>query len=825
MPMVKLSWAEIAKHNTADDLWVVIDGKVYDMSRGDFLDEEHPGGVKMPLRYGGKDATEQWNAIHGHKKEEIMATIGATLLVGVVDESSASSSATDAAPTGFVAKVVALSSGVAAAPARTLIDPRTESSTCQSWHSGGTAGVLPAERARASFETEAMTHIYDGGKKETDRRRFIASYHEGADLQDKYNISDRASLIGQGIGYFMEIHEGWLQKALTGEYEVKASDFSKMTQSSMYTTALGPHFGLFLPALMGNASGEQLMWWLPKAITLQMVGSYAQTELGHGSNVRGLQTTATYDRETQHFVLDTPTLQSMKWWPSNLGKTATHCTIYAQLVIDDVEYGVHVFFLQVRDEHHLPLPGIEVGEVGVKLGDLANDTGYMRLRNVRIPRQHMLAKRQHVTPEGVYVKHGKKGKKKDKGHYAAVMGARGALVGASASALAQGAVITTRYSAVRSQGFMNTSTAASFRSTPERHVIDYTAQTFRTLRQTSSVYAFRFVSRWMTELMGKVDGAADDSILAEAHAASAGLKALCTTQAVEGLEDLRKCCGGHGYLASAGVGWREADFKWLCTADGDWIVLLLQTARFLIKSLAAAREGKPLSGLCACLEPLSNASWRPVPREARSVEDFLDLDWLIERFELRSLTQIVSAGDKLASLMREGKTYDEAWNATALRLVAASKSHCHLFILAKFAAEVVRVEASGDVATRACAPVLRRLCALYAVANMSSGEGWHGLLSTAEGELLSDAIERLCLELRPDAVALVDAFDIPDRVLNSVLGCYDGNVYERLYKMALRAPLNQKEVFEQHYCEFERYLDKDFLAMHNQCIGAPSSSL
>ena len=107
--------------------------------------------------------------------------------------------------------------------------------------------------------------------------------------------------------------------------------------------------------------------------------------------------------------------------------------LYAQLIIDDVEYGVHVFFLQVRDEHHAPLPGIEVGETGVKLGDLANDTGYMRLKNVRIPREHLLSKRQHVTPEGVYVKHGgkKKGGKKDKSHYAAVMGARGALVGAA----------------------------------------------------------------------------------------------------------------------------------------------------------------------------------------------------------------------------------------------------------------------------------------------------------------------------------------------------------------------------------------------------------
>ena len=132
----------------------------------------------------------------------------------------------------------------------------------------------------------------------------------------------------------------------------------------MYTTALGPHFGLFLPALMGNASGEQLFWWLPKTLRLEIIGSYCQTELGHGSNVRGLQTTATFDATTQEFILETPTLQSMKWWPSNLGKTATHCTIYAQLIIDDVEYGVHVFFLQVRDEHHTPLPGIEVGETG-----------------------------------------------------------------------------------------------------------------------------------------------------------------------------------------------------------------------------------------------------------------------------------------------------------------------------------------------------------------------------------------------------------------------------------------------------------------------------
>ena len=56
-------------------------------------------------------------------------------------------------------------------------------------------------------------------------------------------------------------------------------------------------------------------------------------------------------------------------------------------------------------------------------------------------------------------------------------------------------------------------------------------------------------------------------------------------------------------------------------------------------------------------------------------------------------------------------------------------------------------------------------------------------------------------------------------------GCYDGNVYERLYKMALRAPLNTTEVFPQHYGEFERFLDKEFLARGNRSLNEPEASL
>ena len=56
-------------------------------------------------------------------------------------------------------------------------------------------------------------------------------------------------------------------------------------------------------------------------------------------------------------------------------------------------------------------------------------------------------------------------------------------------------------------------------------------------------------------------------------------------------------------------------------------------------------------------------------------------------------------------------------------------------------------------------------------------------------------ISKVCpFHFRPDAVALVDAFDFQDAALQSVLGCYDGNAYERIYADSLKCAKNQTEV-------------------------------
>jgi len=128
-------------------------------------------------------------------------------------------------------------------------------------------------------------------------------------------------------------------------------------------------------------------------------------ELGHGSFVRGLETTATNDQETQEFELHSPTITSTKWWIGAAGQTATHSAVYARLIVGGEDKGVHVFVVQLRDlETHAVMPGVSLGDCGAKMGRDGIDNGWIRFDHVRIPRDYMMMKHAQVSEDGVYTK-------------------------------------------------------------------------------------------------------------------------------------------------------------------------------------------------------------------------------------------------------------------------------------------------------------------------------------------------------------------------------------------------------------------------------------
>lgn len=690
---------------------------------------------------------------------------------------------------------------------------KLQPSNAQSRLSGGTAHILPQERAKSKFNVQELIEFLNGGKDLTKRRKFFESMiSKDPEFVNKvYNYS-RAENLAEGVKEFVRIHKPYK------DFKPTRWDICIMADVSVGYGSLNNSHGIFAGTISGQGNEEQQRYWLPKILNFEITGSYAQTELGHGSNVRGLLTTAEYDKTTDQIVLNTPSLRAMKWWPGCLGKIATHVVLYAQTIVDGKEYGVDVYVLQIRDENHLPLPGIRLGDLGNKMGDNANDTGFMILDNVRIPRSNMLSKYRTINAEGKYVE---VQKADPKVHYTTMMTTRSQMVNTAAGRLAMASTIAIRYACVREQGFTSNKANISHLS-PERQVIDYTITQYRLFKQLAHAYALKFSARWMIEQLQAMEGNSlgiikNSDVLKELSTTSAGLKSLTTYIAINGLEDCRKCCGGNGYLLNSGIGSLSQDYLWQITAEGDFIILGLHTARHLLKSIQNALRGQRLSGVLEYFNVCNDKQFNLVthrPATAKLTSDFFNLDYLLSLFKYNSLEAIITISDDFQNLMKnKNLSFDDAWNELSPQLLKAQNNHSYFLILSNFVAKVNQMK--DPIINK----ILHRLCVLFALTNFLDNN-WSHIFERDEYRLINQAVAEILPQIRPDCVSLVDAFDYADNVLRSTIGKFDGNVYEALFDHAQKSLLNQADPFDGYEEYLKPHLNKDLLKNGNKRIAS-----
>lgn len=116
---------------------------------------------------------------------------------------------------------------------------------------------------------------------------------------------------------------------------------------------IGLHATMFTQSIETFSTDAQKAKWLTASTNLDIIGCYAQTEIGHGSNVAGLETIASFDQSKDEFIIHTPTNTATKWWPGEMGRYANHALVFARLQITEDgemnDYGVCPFVVQIRD--------------------------------------------------------------------------------------------------------------------------------------------------------------------------------------------------------------------------------------------------------------------------------------------------------------------------------------------------------------------------------------------------------------------------------------------------------------------------------------------
>lgn len=577
-------------------------------------------------------------------------------------------------------------------------------------------------------------------------------------------------------------------RQLSIEHEWTQEDYTVANELISEPTPYGLHASMFLKTLQEQGTPAQHKLFLEKAQNYEYIGCYAQTELGHGSNVRGLETTATWNQQDKTFTIHSPHLTASKWWIGSLGKAANHAVVIAQLILDGKSYGPHPFVVQVRDlKTHKALENVHVGDIGPKFGYNTMDNGFLLFNNVKIPHVNMLNRFSGVDPEtGKYIK-----PQNAALVYGTMTYIRSTIVLQSGSVLARGVTIAVRYCAVRRQ-FQDRDSTNDDKS--ENQVIDYTMVQHRLLPLLATTYALHFTGRAMLRLYnenqkrmaagpGSSEATSGGDILADLHATSCALKAFSSTSAAEGLEVCRRACGGHGYSAFSGIGSWYADYLPTVTWEGDNYMLTQQVARYLLKSARAVLSGKAANNDISRV--LTEFKHR---RDIGAAFDILDDDEdLVKAFAWRVAFLTFEA-------LKHRDEEKQSWNSLLIDFWRLSTAFAQYIVIKNFY-ETLQDPTTASSLDMSTVAMLRKLFHLFALCHLQSHASEFFTSGATNVRQIQLARTRRTLslleEIRPHAVKLVDAWKFPDWQLDSSLGRYDGKVYEDMfYRASQLNPLN-----------------------------------
>lgn len=540
------------------------------------------------------------------------------------------------------------------------------------------------------------------------------------------------------------------------------SDLSLMVKA-------GVQWGLFGGAIENLGTERHHQAYVRRIIDLDLLGCFAITETGHGSDVQSIETTATYDPATQEFVIHSPTPTARKDYIGGAAETARVAAVFAQLITPDgMNHGVHCLVVPIRDDEGNDLPGVTTSDCHYKGGLPGVDNGRIVFDHVRVPRENLLNRYADVSPEGVYSSPIENPGRR----FFTMLGTliRGRVtVGGSAAAAARVALdIATRYALQRTQ----------FSAPDDEHevvIMDYLVHQRRLLPLIAKSYALQFAQNELVakchELQTSDDP--DPEEQRELEARAAGLKAANTWHASTAIQEAREACGGAGYLAENRLIALRADTDVFTTFEGDNHVLTQLVAKELLT--AYADDIKGMSPVEWVRFAANFAGERVLKRTAAQtiIQTILDTrqdneeegslfnrGTQIKMFEDREEYMVASVARRLQGKAKEMSAFD-AFNAVQDHVLHAAQAHIDRVILEAF---VAGIDACEDEAAR---ELLADVCDLYALSVIEEDKAWfieHRFLSTERAKAVTRGINERCRTLRPHAETLIDGFGIPEQL-------------------------------------------------------------
>lgn len=536
-----------------------------------------------------------------------------------------------------------------------------------------------------------------------------------------------------------------------------ASYFAIMEALSYHDLSLvikfGVQFGLFGMSVYFLGTEKHHKKYLKSIGTLELPGCFAMTETGHGSNVKGIETLATYNHANKTFVIHTPHAQAQKEYIGNAACHGQMATVFAKLIVNEKDYGVGAFLVPLRDNQGNVLSGVTIEDCGRKMGLNGVDNGKIKFNNVVIPYDNMLDRFASVTTEGQFDSPISSDNRRFFTMLGTLVGGRIGIPRSGLSAVKSGLTIAIRYSDKRKQ--------FGPEGGAEVPILNYRTHQRRLMPLLANAYALHFSLQYLTDRFI----ARKEEDMQEIEALAAGLKAFSTWNTTDTLQECRECCGGKGYLAENRISTLKNDTDIYTTFEGDNTVLMQLVAKSRLTEFKQEFGNMNLFGILSYVADQARTSLAEMnPLIVRSTDEahLLDLDFHLNAFKYRERDILTSAAKRLKRHITSGMDSFDAFNVAQHHLVQVGFAYVERIVLEQFIKQVNRTEDPG------CKAILKKLCQLFALSQIDNNKGWYlenGYMEGTKTKAIRKMVNQLCWEIREEAVPLVDAFKIPDSCL------------------------------------------------------------
>ncbi|WKV12170.1 acyl-CoA dehydrogenase [Marivirga harenae] len=618
--------------------------------------------------------------------------------------------------------------------------------------------ITSEQQSKSSFDPKLMQEVLDGSKieliqkvKETLAKADFAYHHHEKIADQRQQVLEWCKLLAK---------EGYGSWAFPREFGGRADMegyFTIMETLSYHDLSMvikfGVQFGLWGMSIYFLGTEKHHQKYLKDIGTLELPGCFAMTETNHGSNVRGIETTATYNHQNQTFTIHTPHQNARKEYIGNAALHGQKATVFAKLIIDGDDFGVNAFVVPLRDKKGEMHPGVEIEDCGYKMGLNGVDNGLIAFNKVEIPKADMLDQFASVDEEGKFQSSISSDNKRFFTMLGTLVGGRIGIPRSGLSAAKSGLTIAIRYGNNRRQ--------FGPEGGEEVPILNYRMHQRRLMPLLAKSYALHFALKYLTNrFLTRTQEEGQ-----EIEALAAGMKAYGTWFTTASLQECREACGGKGYLSENRIDDLKNDTDVYTTFEGDNTVLMQLVAKSRLTEFKREMGDMNFITIFNYLSNQAKTSFtekNPIVVRSTDETHLLDFDFHINAFKYRERAIVASAGQRIKKLVDVGMDSFDAVNVAQHHLVNVGQSYIERKVLERFQ---LAVETTQNAA---CKKALKQLCQLYALHTIEQNKGWYleqGYMEGVKTKAIRKMVNQLCWDIRQDAVALTDAFGIPDNLL------------------------------------------------------------